>query len=103
MKQEGRMEKKLRRSFSREFKVEAVRLVEERGLSAAAESLGVGTNLLCRWRQAVRAGGDEAFRDTASRSLLEEENRRLKIENRRLREDAEILKKASAYFAKHLR
>jgi transposase len=97
------MKRKERRSFSREFKIEAVRLVKERGLTRAAESLGVGANLLCRWRQQLKSEGAEAFRDVAASGSLEEELRDLRRENAELREEREILKKAAAYFAKHTR
>jgi transposase len=97
------MQRKERRSFSREFKSEAVRLVKERGLSRAAESLGVGPNLLCRWRRQLESGGAGAFRDVAASGSLEEELRELRRENAELREEREILKKAAAYFAKHTR
>lgn len=90
-----------RRKFSKEYKVEAVRLSAQRGASAAAESLGVDTSLLYQWKKQLESEGAEAFRGNGNRTALEEENRQLKLENRRLREEAEILKKASAYFAKN--
>lgn len=92
--------KKQRRIFTGEFKVEAVRLAEQRGVTAAATALGVAENLLYRWRQKLGEGGADAFRGQGNRTALEEENRRLRLEIRRLREETEILKKAAAYFAK---
>lgn len=92
--------KKQRRTFTGEFKVEAVRLAEQRGVGAAAVALGVSENVLYRWRQKLEDEGTDAFRGQGNRTVLEEENRQLRLENRRLREETEILKKAAAYFAK---
>ena len=92
--------KKQRRLFTGEFKAEAVRLAEQRGVSAAASALGIAENLLYRWRQKLEEEGTDAFRGRGNRTALEEENRQLRLENRRLREETEILKKAAAYFAK---
>lgn len=94
-----------KRRFSREFKLEAVKLLNEQGAVATAESLGVGTNLLYKWRQELQAEGADAFsRATApKRSSYEEENRQLRHRIRQLEEEKEILKKAAAYFAKHTR
>ena len=90
-----------RRKFSKEFKVEAVRLSEQRGARAASESLGIDISLIYHWKKALESEGSEAFRGNGNRTALEEENRQLRHEVRRLREEAEILKKASAYFAKN--
>jgi transposase len=92
-----------RRKFSKEYKLEAVRLAEQRGARAASESLGIDMSLLYNWKKALESEGAEAFRGNGNRTALEEENRQLRLEVRRLREEAEILKKASAYFAKHLK
>ena len=92
----------LRRTFTLEFKREAVRLVTERKLSIseAARQLGIGPNLLRKWRQALEAGAEQASPEKKSVTALEEENRRLRAENERLRMEREILKKATAFFAK---
>jgi len=92
-----------RRKFTKEFKVEAIRLAEQRGAGAAAESLDIDLSLLYRWQKQLEQEGAEAFRGNGNRTGLEEENRQLRLENRRLREEADILKKAAAYFAKHQR
>jgi transposase len=92
-----------RRKFSKEYKVEALRLMEQRGGRAAAESLGIDISLLYQWKKKLESEGSEAFRGNGNRTALEEENRQLRFENKRLREEAEILKKASAYFARHQR
>lgn len=90
-----------RRKFSREYKVEAVRLAGQRGSRAAADSLGIDISLLYQWKKLLESEGSEAFRGNGNRTVLEEENRQLRLENRRLKEEAEILKKASAYFARN--
>lgn len=94
-----------RRTFTLEFKREAVRLVSERKLSVseAARQLGVGPNLLRKWRQALAAVGKQGSSEEKDRTTLEEENRRLRAENERLRMEREILKKATAFFAKESR
>jgi transposase len=92
---------KARRTYSKEYRIEAVRLAEQRGAKAAADSLGIDISLLYIWKKKLATEGADAFRGNGNRTALEEENRQLRLENRRLREEAEILKKASAYFAKH--
>jgi len=94
---------KERRKFSREYKLEAVRLLEERGFKEASESLDVDKSSLYQWRKQLESGGAEAFRGNGNRTALEEENRQLRLENPRLREEADILKEASAYSAKDQR
>jgi|SRR5829696_4937434 len=91
-----------RRKYTREFKVEAVKLVTEQGYSVAeaARSLGIGEALLRNWKQALEAGADGAFPGNGNRPALEEEVRRLKAENKRLQAERDILKKATAFFAR---
>ncbi len=96
---------KKRRSFSREFKVEAVKLVTEQGQSVAeaARSLGIGENQLRSWKQALANEGEDgqpAFPGHGNRPALEDEIHRLKAENRRLLMERDILKKATALFAR---
>lgn len=90
-----------RRKFSKEYKVEAVRLAEQRGVQQASESLGIDKSSLYQWRKQLESEGAEAFRGNGKCTALEEENQQLRLEVRRLREEAEILKKASAYFARN--
>lgn len=94
-----------RRVFTKEFKVEAVSLVSRQGLSVAevARRLEIGQNLLRKWRDQMAAEGSQAFVGKAQPSALEEEVRRLRAENDRLRMEREILKKATAFFAKESR
>jgi transposase len=91
-----------RRTFTTEFKTAAAKLVTEQGYTAAqaARSLGVDPGSIRDWvgRAAAPANGSaHAFSDPAA---LQAENRRLREENRRLLMEREILKKATAFFAK---
>ena len=97
------MAKKERRQFSREFKLEALRIVEERGLTAAAEQLNLTTGQLCNWRTAYREKGAEALGQPGGPKTVEDEVKELRRRVKELEEEKEILKKAAAYFAKHTR
>jgi transposase len=90
-----------RRTFTREFKVEAVKLVTDQRLSftEAARKLGITDGLLRKWKQTLEADADQAFPGHGNRSPAEEELHRLRAENKRLRAERDILKKATALFA----
>jgi len=92
---------KKRRRYTSEFKSEAVRLVTEEGytVAEAARSLGIHSNLLSNWKRKFKAESEAAANGT-SNGKENEELRRLRAENRRLRMERDILKKATAYFAK---
>lgn len=91
----------VRRSYTDEFKRDAVALVTEQGYSAAeaARSLGINYNLLHKWRI--------DFQSQATGQALKlderEELKRLRKEVSQLKMEKEILKKASAYFAKEMK
>jgi transposase len=91
-----------RRSFTAEFKAEAVRRVTEGGkcLAEVARELDLGESLLRSWKRALAAQGDQAFPGKGNLPPAEEELRRLRAENQRLRAEREILKKATAFFAR---
>jgi transposase len=92
---------KSRRSFTREFKIQAVRLVTEQHDSfAEAAQLGITENLLRLWKKRLEAEGGGAFPGNGNRSPLEAELERLRAENKRLQIEREILKKAAAFFAR---
>jgi transposase len=93
-----------RRTYTPEFKAEAVKLVTERGYSVAeaARSLGVHETLLRSWKQAHEAQGEQAFPGQGQLPPGEEEVRRLRVENQRLRAERDILKKATALFAQEV-
>jgi len=92
------MEKKKRRNYTKEFKEEAVRLITEEGYSyaEAGRNLGVNPNLLSRWKREFE--GVEI--DPGSAAAIQAELKRLRKENKRLKLEREILKKAAAFFAK---
>ena len=94
-----------RRQFTVEFKREAVQLLEKQGLSVseAARRLDVGTNLLRKWRKQFGDAASQSVVGPQQPSALEAENRRLREENARLRMERELLKKATAFFAKESR
>ena len=91
-----------RRSFSREFKLEAVRMITEGGLSVSevARELDIHVNVVRSWQRQLAAEGDQAFPGNGKLSADQEELRRLREENRQLRMERDILKKATAFFAK---
>jgi transposase len=96
---------KTRRSFSRELKVEAVKLVTEKGqsIAEAARSLGIHENLLRSWKKALQKeskGEQQAFPGHGNRPALEDEVHKLKAEVRRLQLERDILTKATALFAR---
>ena len=94
-----------RRKFTREFKVEAVRLSRQpgRSIGEVAQSLDVGEGSLRKWRDEISTEGDSAFPGSGKQSGLEEENRKLRLEVERLRMEREILKKATVFFARESR
>jgi len=94
---------KSRRKHSLEFKLEAVRQVVEHGrsVSEVADGLGVNRNLLTRWKAMyVSAGAVTATPVDREQVDLEQDNRRLRRELAIARQERDILKKATAYFAK---
>jgi len=98
------MKKTGRREFDAEFRREAVRLAESGTMPIAevARQLGVHLETLRNWRRKARLTADGVVERTTVPSL-EEENRRLRRENARLLEEREILKKATAFFARDAR
>ena len=91
-----------RRTYTNAFKVEAVKLITEKGLSVAeaSRSLDIGETLLRSWKVAFQAQGDQAFPGNGRLPAHEEEMRRLRAEVKRLLMEREILKKAAAFFAR---
>ena len=90
-----------RRNYSDEFKREAVRLVTEQGdgVSETARNLGINTPMLGRWKREVEAKHNGAFPGNGHVSPDKEEVHRLRDENKRLRMERDLLKKALGYFA----
>jgi transposase len=90
-----------RRAYTEDFKRDAVALVTEQGYSVAeaARSLDVGANLLGRWKRQH----EEQASDDVLNLDEREELKQLRKENRLLRMEKDILKKASQYFAKEMK
>ena len=90
-----------RRRFTAEFKEEAVRLVARGGrpLAQVARELGVHENVLRKWRMAAKTGSRDGTSTVCGHFTLAEENRRLRSELARVKEERDILKKATAFFA----
>jgi len=87
-----------RRRFTKEFKVSAVEMVTRKGHSIhlAARQLGIDHKTLRDWMRKQQEGGMNG----GDVNSLQEENRHLRKENQRLRMERDILKKATAFFAK---
>jgi len=92
---------KTRRKFSRDYKLAAVKKVIERGLSyrEVARDLGIRDSMIRSWRKAFEADGTLQAEIENSPSV-ESELKRLREENRQLKMERDILKKATAFFAK---
>ena len=90
-----------RSTYTAEFKLQAVRLITDQKLSVAeaARRLDVGDNLVRTWETAFDARGDAAFPGHGNPTPAEDELRRLRAENARLKAERDLLKKAAAYFA----
>jgi transposase len=87
----------IRRKFDEEFKENAVKLsyASLKKIGEVAKDLGITDSMLYRWRKRYTADGDKARCAT-----LEEENRALRLENAELKMERDMLKKATAYFAR---
>ena len=102
LRREGIMPKG-QRTFTKEFKVEAVRLVKTSGksISQVARELGIGDSTLHHWCQQLAEQGEQAFPGSGHQTPPEEELRRLKRELEVTRQERDILKKALAIFSRH--
>ena len=99
MELEGTMQ---RRRFGREFKLEAVKLVQERGVTAvqAARDLDLHVNVLRKWVVELAADPGSAFPEHGQLKPESHELERLRRENAKLKAERDIPKKAAAYFAR---
>ena len=90
-----------RRNYGDEFKREAIRLVTVNGYGVAetARNLGINANMLSRWKRAAETKSNGAFIGNGHVSPEQEELRRLREENKRLRMERDILKKTVGFFA----
>jgi len=94
-----------RRHFTREFKLDAVQLVTEKGIpvSKVARDLDIHPNLLHIWRRRFRKDGDKAFTGKGRVKPENAEIRKLRKELEKVKEQRDILKKALAVFSKQNR
>jgi transposase len=90
-----------RKVYAAEFKVRAVKMITEQNLSVAevAGRLGVSENRLDDGKKAIANKGVDAFPDSGHLTPLEEENRQLRADVKRLEAERDLLKKATAFFA----
>ena len=91
-----------RRKFTREFKIEAVRLVTERGVAVAqaARDLDLAESVLRRWMRDLASDPAQAFPGHGQMKPEQQEIDRLRREVAKLKAERDILKKAAAYFAR---
>lgn len=96
-----------RQRFNKEFKLEAVRLLElgQKPAAQLALELGIRRNMLYKWQRDLHGKGESAaFRGQGRKPLDQQiEVERLKAELKKVTEERDILKKAAAYFAKELK
>jgi transposase len=91
------------RTYTKEFKLETVQLVQTSGKSQAqiARDLGIADSTLSHWCKQMTEQGTNAFPGRGHLLPLEEENRQLKRENEVLRQERDVLKKAIGIFSRH--
>jgi len=95
------MTKRHRRKFTDEFKAETVKLIQTSGrtVSSVAQELNIGGTVVRRWVKQAEASGSTNTLVADERAELQ----RLRRENQDLRMEKEILRKATAFFAKESR
>lgn len=92
--------------YPKEFKLEAIRLLneKEKPIADIARELGVKRTLLYRWRDEFNGKSEEAFEGRPGpKPDKKSELAKLRQENKELKEERDILKKAAAYFARDLK
>ncbi|HEB28179.1 hypothetical protein LCGC14_2057680 [marine sediment metagenome] len=99
--------RKPRTTYPKAFKLEAIRLMSESDRPSAeiAAELGIRRNQLYKWKEQLEVKGEEALTSKLGRPLKKDQSElsTLRQENNRLREEVEILKKATVYFVKELK
>ena len=93
---------KTRSKYSKEFKLDAISLVLEQGYThaEAASNLNINAGMLGRWIKEYKNDDGHAFRGNGRLTPEQEELKKLREENKRLKMEKEILKKAAVFFAK---
>jgi transposase len=95
-----------RNTYTKEFKLEAIRLLESSDKPGAdiARELGIKRNMLYKWQKQLSNKGADAFRGSGHKPIVTNDKMvQLERENSKLKEEVEILKKAAAYFARELK
>jgi transposase len=92
---------KKRKTYSKQFKIDAVKLLTEQGyqITEAARNLGIHPGLLGRWKKQFETDNADSFPGKGHMTPEKEELHRLRKENKQLKMEREILKKAAAFFA----
>ncbi len=90
-----------RKHYSKQFKIDAVKLVTEHGykVSEAARNLGIHHSSLRNWKKQLETDGNQSFPGKGHMTSDKEELYRLRKEVKKLRMERDILKKAAAFFA----
>jgi len=93
---------KVKRTFDKEFKINTVKLIlsKQKRISELSRELGINENTLHLWKQKYLKDADEAFPGKGQQTPIDSELTRLKRENRVLKEERDILKKALGIFSK---
>ena len=99
------MTKNQRRTFDAEFKLQVVQMIREQGLSVVEVCRDMKLGETAVWRWLAQVSEEAAGRPGLGKPLTAEQQRirQLEAENKQLRGDVDILKKASAFFARELR
>ncbi len=90
-----------RKTYTKEFKLEAVKLASQPGASAReiADNLGISESGLHRWKKALSVDGEQAFPGKGRLKADDEEIRKLRLELKRTKDERDILRKATLFFA----
>jgi transposase len=91
---------KKRKVYTKEFKIEAIKLTNEIPASQVSKDLGISENSLSNWKKQLKSEPLNSFPGNGKLKPHDEELRRLKKENDTLRQERDILKKAIAIFSK---
>ena len=91
-----------RKTYSREYKIVAIQMVDQKDMTMreVSEALGINDGMLWRWRKEYKEGKLQSFPGNGRMSDKDAEIARLRQENRRLQAERDILKKATALFAR---
>lgn len=91
--------KKKQKTYTKEYKLEAVKLAKElESSSQAAKSLGISVSTMCKWVKEYQHSGQDSFPGKGHQTPYEEEVRKLRQQVKRLEMERDILKKAITFF-----